>query len=496
MSGYILSIDQGTSGTKALLFDDQGRYVQRHNESHKQIYPNPGWVEHDVMEIYENAVRAIDTVIAKARIKPEEIKAVSIANQRETVAVWDKNTGLPIANAIVWQCNRGSRICDELNNRGVAGLVMEKTGMVLSPYYSAAKIKWLLDNIPGAREKAVHGDLMCGTIDSWLIYKFTLGKVHATDFSNASRTQLFNIKELCWDDELLDIFTVPGQMLPRVFSSDHIFGDMEVSCLSGKGIPVTGVLGDSHAALFGQNCFERGMTKVTYGTGSSIMMNIGKSSYRSRKGLVTSIGWGINNTVEYVAEGNINCSGATIKWLVDDLELIPDSKSTEAIASSITGNDGVYLVPAFVGLGTPYWDSKATAMITGMTRGTKKAHIVRAVLESMAYQVRDILDIMAEEVGVEPNEIRVDGGPTRNRFLMQFQSDILNKKIVVNEIEEICAIGSAYMAGLSIGLWKSREELMKLRTYDTCFYASMPESERTGCYAGWKNAVSRVLFKP
>jgi glycerol kinase len=255
-------------------------------------------------------------------------------------------------------------------------------------------------------------------------------------------------------------------------------------------------MGDSHAALFGQNCFERGMTKVTYGTGSSIMMNIGRSSYRSQKGLVTYIGWGINNTVEYVAEGNINCSGATIKWLVDDLELIADSKSTEAIASSITGNDGVYLVPAFVGLGTPYWDSEATAMITGMTRSTKKAHIVRAVLESMAYQVKDILDIMAEEVGVEPKEIRVDGGPTRNRFLMQFQSNILDKKIVVNEVEEICAIGSAYMAGLAIGLWKSREELTKLRTYDTCFYASMPESERIGCYAGWKKAVSRVLFKP
>lgn len=496
MGRYIVSIDQGTSGTKALLFDEQGMLVQRHNKAHRQFYPHPGWVEHDAMEILSQTITAIDAVIAQAKISAGDVQAVAIANQRETVVVWDKNTRLPICPAVVWQCNRASEICDGLLSQGYGDTVMQKTGLVLSPYYSAAKVKWILDNIKGAREKAERGELLFGTIDSWLIYKFTGGRVHATDYSNASRTQLYNIKELCWDEELLRLFTIPAAMAPRVCSSNHLYGEMAVSCLAGKHIPVAGVMGDSHAALFGQNCFERGMTKVTYGTGSSIMMNIGNHPYLSKKGLVTSIGWGIDGAVEYVAEGNINCSGASIKWLVDDLQLIDDSKCTEEIALSIPSSEGVYLVPAFVGLGTPYWDSEATALITGMTRGTKKAHVVRAVLESMGYQVKDILDIMTMEADVPLKEIRVDGGPTRNRFIMQFQSDILQSSVVVNQLEEICALGSAYMAGLAVGLWKSKDELKTLRKNDICFTPQMPISERDTLYSGWKKAIARALMKP
>lgn len=495
MGKYIVSIDQGTSGTKVMLFDEQGMLVQRHNEAHRQFYPHPGWVEHDAMEIFNQTVTAIDAVIAHAKVNSNEIQAVAIANQRETVVVWDKTTGLPLCPAVVWQCNRATDICDELLRQGYGDMVMEKTGLVLSPYYSAAKVKWILDNVAGAREKAERGELLFGTIDSWLTYKLTGGSVHATDYSNASRTQLYNITKLCWDEELLKLFTIPFSMAPEVCSSNHRFGEMAVTCLAGRHIPVAGIMGDSHAALFGQNCFECGMTKVTYGTGSSIMMNIGNRPYLSKKGLVTSIGWGIDGAVEYVAEGNINCSGASIKWLVDDLQLIGDSKCTEEIALSIPSSEGVYLVPAFVGLGTPYWDSEATALITGMTRGTKKAHVVRAVLESMGYQVKDILDIMTYEADVPLKEIRVDGGPTRNRFIMQFQSDILQSSVIVNQLEEICALGSAYMAGLAVGLWKSKDELKALRKNDVCFTPQMPTSEKDTLYSGWKKAVARALMK-
>ncbi|MDP4151908.1 MAG: glycerol kinase GlpK [Bacillota bacterium] len=495
MSKFILSIDQGTSGTKVLLFDNRGRYVHRVSVPHKQFYPHPGWVEHDAMEIFNNTVAAIDSVIKESHINEADISAASISNQRETVVAWDKSTGLPVSNSIVWQDNRATEICNEILEQDFGDTIMKKTGLVLSPYYSAAKMKWILDSVPGAREKAENGSLLFGTIDSWLIYKFTGGQVHATEYSNASRTQLLNISELTWDEELLKIFTIPRACLPEIYSSNHIFGEIAVSSLSNKSIPIAGVLGDSHAALFGQNCFERGMAKVTYGTGSSIMMNIGKSPYESKKGLVTSIGWVIGNSVEYVAEGNINCSGATIKWLVDDLQLIEDSKSTEEIASSINDNEGVYMVPAFVGLGTPYWDSDSTALITGMTRGTKKAHIVRAVLESMGYQVKDILDIMTGEANVTLKEIRVDGGPTRNSFIMQFQSDMLQVNVVVNQVEEICALGAAYMAGLAIGLWKNKDELKGLRTNDVIFKPNMSVKKRDDLYQGWKKAIARTLIK-
>ncbi|MFA5658335.1 MAG: glycerol kinase GlpK [Oscillospiraceae bacterium] len=495
MSRYILSIDQGTSGTKALLFDDKGRFVSRHSEVHSQFYPNPGWVEHDAEEIFEKTVSAIDSLIEKSGVLPSEIAACAITNQRETVVVWDKQTGKPVCNAIVWQCSRASEICDKIEAEGYADIIKEKTGLVLSPYYSAAKIKWVLDNIPNARKKAEKGELVFGTIDSWLIYKLTGGRIHATDCSNASRTQLMKLKTLSWDEEILKIFTIPKEMAPEILSSDSDFGEIAVSVLSGKGIRISGALGDSHAALFGQNCFERGSAKVTYGTGSSIMMNIGKSPYYSKNGLVTSVGWKAQNEIVYVAEGNINCSAATIKWLVDDLELIPDSKSSEAIAASVPDTGGVYFVPAFVGLGTPYWDSEATALITGITRGTKKSHIVRAALEAIAYQVRDIIDIMKLEAGAEVPEIRVDGGASRNAFLMQFQADILSTTVVVNRVEEICAIGAAYMAGISVGLWSGLEALKKLRTDDSYFISKMKPEYREEIYNNWRKAVSRTLAK-
>ncbi len=495
MSRYVLSIDQGTSGTKALLFDQRGRFVDRHSETHMQYYPNSGWVEHDAVEIFEKVVSAINSLINKTGVLPQEIAACAITNQRETVVVWDKNSGEPVCNAIVWQCNRASEICESLKSQGDGDVIRSKTGLVLSPYYSAAKIKWILDNISGARQKAENGDLYFGTIDSWLIYKLTGGKVHATDCSNASRTQLMNLNTLSWDEEIMKIFDIPMKMAPEIRSSDSYFGDISLPCFSANGIAIMGVLGDSHAALFGQNCFDRGSTKVTYGTGSSIMMNIGQTPYYSTKGLVTSVGWKAQNKVVYVAEGNINCSAATIKWLAEDLELISDSKSSEGLAKSVENSGGVYFVPAFVGLGTPYWDSEATALVTGITRGTKKSHFVRAALEAIAYQVRDIIDIMKDEANAVIPEIRVDGGASRNGFLMQFQADILNTPVVVNRVEEICAIGAAYMAGISAGLWSGNEELKSLRTEDTCMTPSMPQDTVDTLYSGWQSAVKRTLAK-
>lgn len=489
---YILTIDQGTSGTKALLFDQNGQFVARENMSHRQYYPNPGWVEHDAEEIYSNTLTAIERIIKNNDIDITDILVLSLTNQRETVVAWDKNTGKPVCNAIVWQCNRATEICEKLSD--CADMVKKKTGLVLSPYYSAAKIKWILDNIPEARQKADSGDLYVGTIDSWLIYNFTGKKAHMTDCSNASRTQLMNIKELCWDKQILDIFNIPLSVLPQIKSSDYIFGTVKDGILSGYNIPISGVLGDSHAALFGQNCFKRGETKVTYGTGSSIMMNIGEAPYSSQKGLVTSIGWGMGDNIVYVAEGNINCSAATIKWLVNDIELIKDSKCTEEISLSVDDSGGVYLVPAFVGLGTPYWDSEATGLITGLTRGTKKAHIVRAACESICYQVKDVIDIMASESDVKVEKILVDGGASRNKFIMQFQADMLDADVVVNEVEEICALGSAYMAGIAIKLFR-QEELHKLRKNDNVFSSAINQDKRNQLYKGWKSAIKRTMFK-
>jgi glycerol kinase len=492
---YILGIDQGTSATKAILFSADGALVHRCDAPHAQSYPRPGWVEHDPVELYEKTLEAVGELLRATRVRSSDIKAVSISNQRETALVWDRRTGVPIHNAIVWQCCRAAEICERIAAEGLADLVKDRTGLVLSPYFSAAKIKWLLDNVAGARDRMGRGELFCGTVDSWLIGRLTGGEVHATDYSNASRTQLLNLRSLDWDDELLRAFGVSRSMLPKIRFSDSIFGMTDLGGLLDRKVPIAGVMGDSHAALFGQCCFERGMAKATYGTGSSIMMNIGRSPIESRGGLVTSIAWGMAGEIEYVFEGNINCAGATIKWLVDDIELIPDSKSAGGIAASVPDNGGVYLVPAFVGLSAPYWDSEARASITGMSRGTKKAHIVRAAMESIAYQIKDILDLMVRESGTEIRELRVDGGPTRDDFLMQFQADMLAIPVECAAIEELSAIGAAYMGGLAVGLWKDKGEIESLREGGRTFKPLTSEAEREGRYRGWIEAVERTLAR-
>ena len=494
-SGYILAVDQSTSGTKAVLFNTAGELVGRHNEMHRQFCPKPGWVEHDAEEIYENTLRAMKGVIEENGVPKAKIAALAISNQRETAVVWDKRTGKPICHAVVWQCARGEQICHKLREAGCAQAVSEKTGLVLSPYFSAAKIKWILDNTEGARQKAENGGLLCGNMDAWLIWKLTEGRVHATDYSNAGRTQLFNISRLDWDDELLGMFTIPRGMLPEVRPSGSIFGLTSCGGIFDKKIPIAGVLGDSNAALFGQGCFKKGMAKATYGTGSSIMMNIGDSDIRSKKGIVTSIAWGLNGKVEYVFEGNINFAGATTKWLAENLQLISNSKEAGEIASSVGGSGGVYLVPAFTGLGAPYWDSEARAVITGMTADTKKEHIVRAAEECIAYQIRDIVEVMNKEAGLKLRELRVDGGPTRDDFLMQFQADMLSCNIVRNRIEELSAAGAAYMAGLCVKLWSGREEILSLRKTEREFSPRMSEKTRENLYSGWKSAVKKALYK-
>lgn len=488
-----MAVDQSTSGTKAILFDYSGKLVYRTNADHKQYYPKPGWVEHDPTEIIQRVYEAVDNLYKATGVDVEQVVALGISNQRETTLIWDRKTGKPVHNAIVWQCQRATDICAEISKQGFEDVVLNKTGLVLSPYFPAAKLKWMLDNVEDLRQRADKGELAFGTIDSWLIWNFTNGRVHATDYSNASRTQLFNIKDKCWDKELLEIFTIPESMAPQVCNSSYIYGyTMPESTFRGK-IPISGVLGDSHAALFGQNCFGKGMTKTTYGTGSSIMMNIGKEPLASNNGIVTSIGWGIDDEIEYVFEGNINCTGSTIKWLVDELELIPNSIVTEGIAKSIDDNDGVYFVPAFVGLSAPYWDSNARASILGMTRGTKKAHVVRAALEAIAYQIKDVVDLMVKEANITLKELRVDGGATANSFLMQFQSDMLNVPVVCASIEELSAIGAAYMAGMIVGFWKNQEELQSLRSTRAVYNPVMDDKEREKLYTGWKEAVNRAL---
>jgi glycerol kinase len=495
MARYILSIDQSTSGTKAIIFDQSAKLVGRSTVEHQQFYPNPGWVEHDALEIYQKTLQAVQEVLESSRIDAGALCALSVTNQRETALLWDRETGKPVYHAIVWQCQRAGAICKEIASKGFGKVVKEKTGLILSPYFSAPKMKWIFDNVSGVRAKAEAGALLFGTMDSWLIWNLTEGKIHATDFSNASRTLLFNIHSLQWDQELLDIFSIPRSMMPEVKFSNEIFGETSCGSILPKTIPISGVLGDSHAALFGQNCFEKGMAKATYGTGSSIMMNIGEQPLASENGIVTSIAWGMEGKVDYVFEGNINCTGATIKWLVDDLKLLASSKEAGGVASSIPDTEGVYLVPAFVGLGAPYWDSEARALICGMTRGTGKAQVVRAAEESIAYQIKDVTDLMIRESGSRLQELRVDGGPTQDNFLMQFQADMLDVKVVRNHIEELSALGSAYMAGLMAGFWKNKQEIQSLRIRDAEFSSQMEATIRAKLYQGWKEAVHRALSK-
>lgn len=492
MKKYVLGIDQSTQGTKALLFDQEGSLLCRCDLPHKQYIDEKGWVEHDPEEIYKNTVQAVKNLVEKAAIQKDEIAVLGISNQRETAMVWEKSTGKPVYNAVVWQCARGAAISEEIEKEGYGELVRAHTGLQLSPYFSAAKIAWILQNVEGAEEKAKKGELCCGTIDSWLVYKLTGGREFRTDYSNASRTQMFNITSLSWDEKVCELFKIPTCCLAEVTDSDGEFGVTDFDGYLDTPIAIRGVLGDSHGALFGQGCIEKGMIKTTYGTGSSIMMNIGKNPVFSKR-VVTSLAWKLNGEVNYVLEGNINYTGAVITWLKDDLELIFSPAETEALALKANPNDKTYLVPAFTGLGAPYWDSEATGVISGVTRTTKRAEVVRAGLDCIAYQITDVIEAMSEESGIQIGELRVDGGPTRNKYLMQFQSDMAHVTVQVPSAEELSGIGAAYAAGIAAGIYTKEEVFEKMSR--TKFQPRMDKSLRDEKYNGWKKAVSQVLTK-
>lgn len=490
MQKYIISIDQSTSATKAVLFNEQCFLVNRVNVEHKQYYPKAGWVEHDAEEIYRNTVEAIRRIVALSKDEDEVSYSLSITNQRETVVVWNRMTGKPVCHAVVWQCQRGADICKELKDKGYSDLIQEKSGLLIDPYFSASGVKWILDNVEDAREQADKGELLMGTIDSWLIWKLTGGKVHATDYTNASRTLLFNIHTLDWDEELLKLFTVPRSMMPRPLPCDSIFGETTVEGIFPEGIQIAGVLGDSHGALAGQMCFEPGMGKATYGTGSSVMVNIGEEVVKAPQGLVTSVGFAACGKVFYAFEGNIHCTGATIKWLVEKLRLIESPAAIEQLALSVPDNGGVYLVPAFAGLGAPWWNPRAKAILCGMTLGTETGHVCRATLEAIAYQIKDLIDLMTGHANVLLKELRVDGGPTKNKLLMQFQADMLDACINRSDVEEASAMGAMLMNGLARGVWKDLGEVARLRTTDNRITPVMGEAERAQLYKGWVEAVN------
>ena len=488
MGKYILSVDQSTQGTKALLFDDKGSLLCRTDKPHRQIINDKGWVEHDLNEIYANTLQVVKDLVSKAGIDKGEIVALGISNQRETSACWSKKTGEPLYNAIVWQCSRGAAICEGLEKQGYSETVYRKTGIKLSPYFPAAKLAWIFQNVAGVSERAKAGEIAAGTIDSWLVWKLTNGERHQTDYSNASRTQLFNINSLEWDEDLLKIFGLDKRCMAEVTDSDGDFGMTDFEGWLDRKIPICGVLGDSHGALFGQGCLNTGMIKATYGTGSSIMMNTGENPVFSDAGIVTSLAWKIGGKVNYVLEGNINYTGAVITWLKDDVKLIASPGETESLARAAKRNDHTYLVPAFSGLGAPYWDSHASACIVGMTRSTGKNEIVKAALDCIVYQITDIVEAMRSSSGITISGLRVDGGPTRNKYLMQFQSDMLNIPVRVPDAEELSGIGAAYCAGISAGLYG--DDVFK-NLKRTLYVPDMAGSERKNLYDGWKNAVTK-----
>lgn len=491
---YTLAIDQSTSSTKVMLFDESETLIKSTGVEHKQYYPQPGWVEHDPEEIIRNLDAACREILFINKINPKDITSIAITNQRETVVVWDAETGKPVYNAIVWQCQRGAPFCEKLKQEGYSDIVRSKTGLLIDPYFSASGIKWILDNVEGAAKAASQGKLLAGTIDSWLIWNLTKGDnpVHATDYTNASRTLLFNINTLDWDDGLLDLFSIPRSMMPEVRCSDAIYGNTNMYGLLPVKVPVAGVLGDSHGALFGQMCFEPGMGKATYGTGSSVMVNTGTKPLIPPKGLVTSIGYAACGDITYAFEGNIHCTGDTIKWLVDDLELISSSAESEQWAKNADDNNGVYFVPAFAGLGAPWWNNEARAIICGMDRGTKKMHVVRAALEAIAYQIKDLLSVMTDQSQLEIKELRVDGGPVKNNFLMQFQADMLNANINRSSIKEASAYGAVLMNALAVGRRKNMQEILKLKKESEVFRPIMKDDKREELYKGWKKAVERA----
>lgn len=492
MSSYVISVDQSTSATKALLFSEEGKLLRSSSVPHKQYYPAEGWVEHDAEEIYRNTIEAIRRV--KEGVNDDGASySLALTNQRETVVVWNRRTGKPVCNAVVWQCMRGKDICERLKAEGFSGLVQERSGLMIDPYFSGSGIKWILDNVPGAREKADAGDLLFGTIDCWLIWKLTGGKVHATDYTNASRTMLFNIHTLGWDNDLLSMLTVPVSMTPEVLPSDSVFGTTDAEGVFSSPVEIAGVLGDSHGALAGQMCFEEGQGKVTYGTGSSVMVNIGENASGAPEGMVTSVGFSALGKVFYAFEGNIHCTGATIAWLERELRLIDNAAEIEALATSVQDNGGVYFIPAFAGLGAPWWNSSVRARIVGMTLGTGKPHICRAALESIAYQVTDLVEAMTSEAGIRLKELRVDGGPTRNRFLMQFQSDLLGVPVVRSEAEDASAFGAFVMNGFARGKWNTFAEASSVRSCDAPVLPSSGAMAARHAYSGWRDAVKELI---
>ena len=488
MPKYVLALDQGTTSSRAILFDREGATCASSSQEFKQYYPQPGWVEHDAEEIWQTQRDVAKQVLAEAKAVPEDVAAIGITNQRETVVVWDRATGKPVHHAIVWQCRRTAAMCDRLREEGFDKILRAKTGLMTDAYFSGTKIAWLLENVPGLRQRAERGELAAGTIDAWLIWKLSGGKTHATDVSNASRTLVFNINSLAWDDEILEHFRIPRALLPQVRESSGAIAETEIF---GGRIPIAGVAGDQQASLFGHQCFTRGSTKNTYGTGLFLLMNAGEEIPKSDSGLVATVGWGRNGRTTYALEGSVFIAGAALQWLRDEMGLIKDAAESEEMAQAVPDAGGVYFVPAFVGLGAPHWDAYARGTIVGLTRGSNRNHIVRAALESIAYQTREVVDAMARDTGARPQALRVDGGAARNDFLCQFQADILGIPVERPVTTESTALGAAYLAGLATGFWKDEEELAAQRKIARTFEPAMADSLRAGLYEGWLRAVDR-----
>ncbi|GGY13409.1 glycerol kinase [Rhodanobacter panaciterrae] len=490
---YILAIDQGTTSSRAMLFDRIGGVVASSQREFRQIFPQPGWVEHDPQEILASMLTTVAEVLATTQTETDALAGIGITNQRETTIVWDRHTGQPIHNAIVWQSRQSLAICEQLEADGYASLVREKTGLLIDAYFSGSKIRWILDHVDGARARAEHGDLLFGTIDSWLIWNLSGGKLHVTDVSNAARTLLFDIHARCWDDELLRMLDIPRSMLPQVRSSSEVYGHTVALPGLPAGIPISGVAGDQQAALFGQACFESGMAKNTYGTGCFMLMNTGTQAVPSRHGLLTTIAWEVDGTVEYALEGSIFVAGSVVQWLRDGLQMLEHASDSQICAESVLSSEGVYLVPAFVGLGAPYWRSDVRGAMFGLSRGTRKEHVVRAALESMAYQSRDVLAAMEADAGIPLKELRADGGAIANDFMAQFQSDMLGVPVLRPRVTETTALGAAYLAGLAVGFWESRAQIAALWQMDRRFQPTMDEATRERLYRGWQDAVNATI---
>lgn len=490
MGKYLIALDQGTTSSRSIIFDKQGNIINSAQMEFTQIFPQPGWVEHDPMEIWSSQLAVLTEAKARGGIDTSDIAAIGITNQRETTIVWDRHTGKPVYNAIVWQCRRTAEYCDELKAKGFDKIVREKTGLLVDAYFSGTKVRWILENVEGAREKAEKGDLLFGTVDCWLIWKLTKGKCHVTDYTNASRTMMYNIHTLEWDDELLKELNIPKSMLPEVKPSSCVYGNTDAEYLGGE-VPIAGIAGDQQAALFGQCCFEEGLVKNTYGTGCFILMNTGEKAVASKNGLLTTIAWGLDGKVEYALEGSVFVAGAAIQWLRDGLRMIDNAAFTETYSKKVKDSAGVYVVPAFVGLGAPYWDQYARGIIVGLTRGVEKEHFVRATVESLAYQSYDVMKAMEADAEVVLKEIHVDGGASANNFLMQFQSDILGIDVLRPKIIESTALGAVYLAGLAVGYYKDKEDIRQNVELDRNFRPGMEETTRQELLAGWKEAVKR-----